>query len=130
MSIGPAGFYSIISATSPQTSALAAPQAQTQSADVDRTAQEVAEQAREYDAETKAENAAGVGQTDGEEHESNQRDADGRRLWEKNPALSADENNAEQPEESEEDSDGAISHPPHASRDATGESGNQLDLEA
>jgi hypothetical protein len=126
MSIGPAGFYSIIAATAPQTSALGAAQTQTQSADFDRTAQEVAEQAREHDSETKAENAEGVGQTDGEEHGTNQRDADGRRLWEKNPAQSADEEKTE--EQPSEDSDDEASDPPHASRDATGQSGSQLDL--
>ncbi len=126
MSIGPAGFFSIIAATSPQASAMAVPLSQPQSADADRTAQEVSEQEREHDADTKAENAAGIGQTDGEEHGANQRDADGRRLWEKNtaPSDAASDAAADEPAE---DAEGA-SHPTHASRDATGQSGNQLDL--
>jgi len=126
MSIGPAGFYSIIAATSPQASASAVPLAQPQASDVDRTAQEVAEQKRQTELRLKAENAEGVGQTDGEEHESSQRDADGRRLWEK-PLAPGD---ASDEEEATTESGDAIPHPPHASRDATGQSGNQLDLEA
>lgn len=128
MSIGPAGFYSIIAATSPQTSALGAPAAQAQSADVERTAQEVAEQKRETDADTKAENAAGVGQTDGEEHESNQRDADGRRLWEKPLKRSAADQDADENDTDPSDESDETAPPPHASRDATGQSGSQLDL--
>ncbi|HEX3998834.1 MAG TPA: hypothetical protein VHX65_09815 [Pirellulales bacterium] len=126
MSIGPAGFYSIIAATSPQTSALAAPLAQSQASDIDRTAQEVAQQARETDVRTKAENAAGVGQADAEEHESNERDADGRRLWEKPPG-SGDNADAEESMDPAA-ADASASHPSHVNRDASGESGNQLDL--
>ena len=124
MSIGPLGFFSVLAATSPQTSALAAPLAQSQGSDVDRTAQDVAEQARETDADTKAETAAGVGQTDGEEHTANDRDADGRRLWEKPLGLSEDGTTDDQ--ESGGVADGDTSN--HASKDTTGESGNQLDL--
>jgi hypothetical protein len=126
MSIGPLGFFSVIAATSPQTSALAAPLAQSQGSDVDRTATEVAEQARETDADTKAETAAGIGQTDGEEHSANDRDADGRRLWEKPLSLSADGANSD--EESDGKSEESSAGVEHASKDATGESGNQLDL--
>ena len=123
MSIGPAGFYSIIAATSPQASASGVPLAQSQGSDADRTAQEVAEQKRAAEARLKAESAEGVGQTDGEEHESNERDADGRRLWEK-PVRASDDPEAEEPESP----DTIAAPPPHASRDATGQSGSQLDL--
>jgi hypothetical protein len=125
MSIGPMGFFSVIAATSPQTSALAAPLAQTQGSDVDLAAHDMAEQARETDTDTKAENAAGVGQTDGEEHSSNDRDADGRRLWERPPETADD---AIGDEESGEASEGSASEMKHPSKDASGESGNQLDL--
>jgi hypothetical protein len=126
MSIGPMGFFSVIAATSLQTSALAAPLAQTQGSDVDRVATEVAEQATESDGDTKAETAAGVGQTDGEEHSANDRDADGRRLWEKPLGLAED--GASTDEESDGKSEESTAGVEHASKDATGESGNQLDL--
>ncbi len=125
MSIGPLGFFSVLAATSPQTSALAAPLAQTQGSDVDRTAQDVAEQARETDADTKAETAAGVGQTDGEEHSANDRDADGRRLWER-PLETVDDAGADEESDGASEADGTTAE--HTSKDATGESGNQLDL--
>jgi len=126
MSIGPAGFYSIIAATSPQASALAVPLAQTQGSDADLAARDVAEQSRQTDTDTKAETAAGVGQTDGEEHASNERDADGRRLWEK-PLGKTEDAEPDQElaaEVSEEDDIGTK----HASKDASGDSGGQLDL--
>jgi len=126
MSIGPMGFFSVIAATSPQASALAAPLAQTQSSDVDRTAQDVAEQARQTDTDTKAETAAGVGQTDGEEHSANDRDADGRRLWERPLGLSEDAASTDEESDGESEEDGTSTE--HASKDASGESGNQLDL--
>jgi hypothetical protein len=126
MSIGPAGFYSIIAATSPQASALAIPLAQTQGSDADLAARDVAEQSRQTDTETKAETAAGVGQTDGEEHTSNERDADGRRLWERplGKAENAEPEEEQAAEVSEEDAFGTE----HKSKDASGESGGQLDL--
>ena len=74
MSVGPMGFYSTIAATPPPP---------TQIADADRTAVESAGQERQVSNETKTENAQGIGETDGEEHETEERDADGRRLWEK-----------------------------------------------
>jgi hypothetical protein len=130
MSIGPTGFYSVIAPTSPQASALAAPLAQTQGSDVDRTAQEVAEQSRETDADTKAETAAGVGATDGEEHGSNERDADGRRLWEKPLRTSENASEEKQPADDSDDdaSDDDASEMEHPSKDASGERGGQLDL--
>ena len=114
MSVGPMGFYSSIAAT---------PLAQTQGSDVDRTATEVSGQARQKSNAAKAESAEGIGQPDGEEHASSDRDADGRRLWEKPLG-------GEAPQESDaEATDASEQAPtPHASKDASGESGNQLDL--
>jgi len=71
----------------------------------------------------KAEQAAGVGATDGEEHQTADRDADGRRLWERPlggrphdaPPTPADEA-AAQPETSS------------AANDPTGDLGHGLDL--
>lgn len=68
-------------------SAAGTPLAQTTGSDVDRTHAEVAAQRRLVYHETKAEAAAGVGQPDGEDHEAEQRDADGRRPWETPPAA-------------------------------------------
>ena len=56
--------------------------AQTRGSDIDRTQQESNSQDLRAESDLKAEAAAGVGQTDGEEHQTAKRDADGRRLWE------------------------------------------------
>jgi hypothetical protein len=78
----------------------------------------VAAQQRQVDSGQRAQDAAGIGETDGEDHESEDRDADGRRLWE-------DSHAAEKGQGGEADSE-----PGHAprSKDATGNSGNLLDL--
>lgn len=87
---------------------------QTRSADADRAAQEVARQARTAASGQRAENAAGVGETEQDEATS-ERDADGRRLWERQDGRPPQE---ESPPPQE----------PVASRDPTGQSGTQLDL--
>jgi hypothetical protein len=107
MSVGPLGGVNV--------SAAGSPLAQTTGTDVERASQDVGAQHRSVVYEKKAEAAAGVGQPDGEEHQTDERDADGRRPWEfppdkqKNPA-----------------DDAADRTPP--SRDATGARGNLLDL--
>lgn len=106
-SVGPLGGVNV--------SAAGAPLAQTKGSDVERAGQDAAAQHRNVVYEQKAEAAAGVGETDGEDHQTDERDADGRRLWEfardkqKNPA------------------EDAANRTPQ-SRDATGASGNLLDL--
>jgi hypothetical protein len=90
--------------------------AQSSSSDVDRTRGEAAALRRANAADAQAEKAAGIGETDGEDHETEERDADGRRLWEFGPGKPPVQ--AKQ-EESLED---------RQSRDASGESGGQLDL--
>lgn len=108
MSIGPLGGLFA--------SAAGAPLAQSSGSEVDRARQEAAAQKREIKAQEKAADAAGIGQTDGEQHQSHDRDADGRRPWE----IAADprrEPNAESADET-----------PRAPADPTGQSGNQLDL--
>ena len=64
-----------------------------------------------------AEKAAGIGETDGDEHDANERDADGRRPWE--IAARAKKTDADQ---------SAESPPPRQSKDASGAAGGQLDL--
>lgn len=108
MSVGPLGGVF--------TSVAGSPLAQTAGADTDRTRQATANQQRQIQAHEKAEAAAGIGKPDGEEHETSERDADGRRMWEfGRPVQSAAEGEALPPA-------------PPLSKDATGESGNQLDL--
>jgi len=87
---------------------------QAKGADIDRAQQEGANAQRRVQAEQRAENAAGIGQADGEDHESSERDADGRRPWEiggrsKSPAAPPGD------------------APPQA-KDPTGQTGNLLDL--
>ena len=106
MSLGPLGGIA--------SSAAGSPLSQTKGSDVERAEQESASQARRVQADQQADSAAGIGEADGEDHETAERDADGRRLWEEAPS-------AEQ-------------EPPHApadrpqAKDASGQSGNLLDL--
>ncbi|MCC6125659.1 MAG: hypothetical protein IT426_11900 [Pirellulales bacterium] len=96
-------------------SAAGTPLAQSK-AEVERTNVEVGAQQRQVFNALKAESAAGIGETDGQDHEAAERDADGRRLWEaptggkKNPPVENPPSTAPQ------------------SRDATGQAGNLLDL--
>jgi hypothetical protein len=105
MSVGPLGGVNA--------SAAGTPLAQTKSSDVERTSQDVGAQSRGAVYERKAESAAGVGETDGQDHQTGERDADGRRPWEIPPVKQ--KNPAEDAKSSQ-------------SRDASGESGNLLDL--
>ena len=76
----------------------------------DNTARELRVQS-----DKKAEMAAGIGETDGKDHETAERDADGRRLWEfRRP-------------EAKSDAADDVENPPPA-KDPTGQSGNVLDL--
>jgi hypothetical protein len=56
--------------------------AQTRGSEVERAQQESTAREILARSEQKAELAAGVGQADGENHQTAERDADGRRLWE------------------------------------------------
>ncbi len=95
--------------------AAGAPLAQTKGSDIDQAQLETSNQQRQVRNDTKAEDAAGIGQTDGEDHEAAERDADGRRIWENLPGRGS---------RHEEHSD-AHQRP---SKDASGQSGNLLDL--
>jgi hypothetical protein len=97
-------------------SAAGAPLAQSKGSDVDRTQQDSAAQQRRVQTDQKAESAAGIGETDGEDHATGERDADGRRLWEQPPG-------GHQHDSGEENGPGR-----HGSKDPTGQSGSLLDL--
>jgi hypothetical protein len=92
------------------------PLAQTKGSDVDRTQQDASSQQRHVNNELKAEAAAGIAETDGQEHQTNERDADGRRPWElpakKKAAPAAEAEVDAEPQ----------------SKDPSGDSGGQLDL--
>ncbi|MCR4415322.1 MAG: hypothetical protein NUV77_23160 [Thermoguttaceae bacterium] len=105
MSVGPLG--GVIA------SAAGTPLAQTKGAETDRAQHEAANQERRVQNEQRAENAAGIGEADGEDHETSERDADGRRPWEI-PERPKDATAA--PEDSRQ------------AKDPTGQSGTLLDL--
>jgi len=103
-------------------SAAGAPLSQTAGSEAERTQKDALAQSRQVDANQKAEMAAGIGQTE-QDQESSERDADGRRLWEKQ----------DQSEEQRGDKDGghygeAAEGSVRLSKDATGQSGTKLDL--
>ncbi len=110
MSIGPSGGVA--------GSAAGSPLAQTKGAEPERAQQDAGAQQRRIESDQKADSAAGIGETDGEDHETAERDADGRRLWDASP----EDSDAEQTEEQSDPSG------QHQSKDASGQSGNLLDL--
>ena len=97
-------------------SAAGTPLAKASSSDSDRASQEVGAQQRQVASEKKAETAAGIGETDGEDHQAEDRDADGRRFWE------------ETPEESKKPGNDDPKETPAPVKDTSGQSGNLLDL--
>ena len=110
MSVGPTG--------SVAGSVAGSPLAQTKGSEPERAHQDAVAQQRRIESDQKADAAAGVGETDGEDHETGERDADGRRPWEQPPP-------AGQADVTEEQPDGTARR---RSKDATGQSGNLLDL--
>ncbi len=107
MSIGSFGILGSVAAT---------PLAQVKGSEQQAATNAVSHQ-RLVDAAASAEASAGIGKTDGENHETEERDADGRKLWEDTKrqakATAADElASADMP----------------LSKDASGASGNSLDL--
>jgi hypothetical protein len=93
---------------------------QAKGADHERARQDSADQTRQVQAEQRAEMAAGVEQTEQHEHAAD-RDADGRRLWERDEGGQADGDEAAS---SEESSPAAAPQ----SKDPAGETGRHLDL--
>ncbi len=84
----------------------------------DRAREATAAHEQRVESDAKAEDAAGIGRTDGENHDTNERDADGRRLYEApSEAASREHDPAATP----------TGDAPHAV-DPTGAAGSQLDL--
>ena len=108
MSVGPLGGVA--------NSAAGAPLAQTKGSELQRSQQDNDVQQRQAFGEQRADSAAGIGEADGQDHETADRDADGRRILEKRPGRKQPGTSADEGAE-----------PPPA-KDVTGESGNQLDL--
>ena len=89
--------------------------AQTRGSEIDRAQQENTSRELRTHSEQKAEMAAGIGQADGDNHQTSERDADGRRLWEFPQRHGEQDAGHEEP-----------LHP--QGQDPTGQSGNLLDL--
>ena len=89
--------------------------------DVDKAREAVANQQRQVHADAQAEDAAGIGQTDGENHETNDRDADGRTPYEP-PASNRRTRTRRRRRERRTPTTR------RTSLDPTGRSGSQLDL--
>lgn len=104
MSVGPTTFAASLAATSLN---------QARGSEAERVQHDTAAKERQVEGDRKAENAAGIGTTEGDEA-AGDRDADGRRLWEKPPAGQ---------ETSDEDDETAA-----RIKDPTGQSGSLLDL--
>jgi hypothetical protein len=109
MSIGPMGGIA--------GSAAGSPLAQTKGSETEKAQQDSSNQQRRVQNEQKAESAAGIGETDGEDHQTAERDADGRRMWEETAPGTGE--TAEEPSNPDARS---------GAKDATGQSGNLLDL--
>lgn len=92
----------------------ATPLTQSKGTDVDRAVQETSTHKDKTSSDTRAEEAAGIGQTDGDQHEIEEREGDGRMPWQWH---GTEQNNA--------DGDSTQKQP---SRDTTGQCGNLLDL--
>jgi len=96
-------------------SAAGAPLSQSKGSETERAQKDSLAQSRQAASAEQAEKAGGIGETE-QDQETSERDADGRRLWErpvdgKNPSAG--------------DSAGT---PGRQSKDASGQAGNQLDL--
>ncbi len=96
-------------------SAGGAPAAQTSGSETQRARQEAGAQQRQIHSQQQANSAAGIAQTDGQGHEAHERDADGRRPWEIDLGHAAGD-------------DPPVDDSAPLNRDATGQSGTQLDL--
>ncbi len=110
MSVGPLGGIA--------GSVAGSPLAQTHGSETERARQDAGAQQRRIDNDQKADSAAGIGETDGDDHEAAERDADGRRLWEESAEASDAEDSTEE----------ATPRQPPQSKDVTGQSGSLLDL--
>ena len=89
--------------------------AQTAGSEVERGQQAANSQERRVQNEQRAESASGIGEADGDNHETSERDADGRRLWEHSAGNS-------------QDGPSQAIDAPRVSKDASRQSGNLVDL--
>lgn len=103
MSVGPASFAASLAATS-----LSQARSETE-----RVQQDTAAKERQIEGDRQAESAAGVGTTEGDEA-AGDRDADGRRLWERPPSPKSPAGEDEE-----------MTAP---TKDPSGQSGSLLDL--
>ena len=94
-------------------SAAGAPLSQTAGSETERVGRDATAHQRSVDTQAKSESAAGIGETEGDQ-EASERDADGRRLWEETAKKKP--------------SDGEANETPRQAKDASGVSGNSLDL--
>src|SRR4029079_15605341 len=92
---------------------------QTAGSETERSQRDTAAQHRQISGNERSERASGIGQTE-QDQESSERDADGRRLWEKQP-----KDGKEAKEEPKSDDLLGISK---QSKDPSGQSGTKLDL--
>lgn len=112
MSVGPMGSGIAASVAASQL-------AQNSSSEINKNQQDTNNQARKVDSSAKAEKASGVGDPEQSEQTSD-RDADGRRLWER--PQTPDEETAQ------ENSTDQESAKPAGAKDPTGQRGGTLDL--
>jgi hypothetical protein len=96
-------------------SAAGAPLSQTAGAEAERTQKESSGQQRSADAQMKSEKASGIGSME-QDQEASERDADGRRLWE------------DTGKKKEEPAEEVAANVERQAKDASGMSGNSLDL--
>jgi len=90
--------------------------AQAKGSESERASQDAVSQSRRAASAERAEMASGIGRADGEDHETAERDADGRRLWEEPPGSQAEANPSDP------------TAPPRPGKDPTGQVGTLLDL--
>jgi hypothetical protein len=96
-------------------SAAGAPLAQTAGAETERSQKDSAVRERRADAQGKSERAAGIGTTE-QDQGTEERDADGRRMWE------------ETGKKKDAAAEAGVGEPERQAKDPTGQSGNALDL--
>ena len=95
-------------------SAAGAPLAQTKGSEVERSQQDQSTQQRQVQGELRAETAASIGETDGQDHQTADRDADGRQPWRRAHAHE----NAAPPGDNDAP----------RGKDVSGQTGSQIDL--
>ncbi len=95
-------------------SAAGAPLSQTKGSEAERAQKDAGARERLVDGQNRSEKASGIGTTD-EDQQTDERDADGRRLWETQGKKKAADGEGESEQE-------------RRAKDPTGMSGNELDL--